>query len=62
MTGGDTTIVAGIEIPSTNPVFLTVVGVWTGLKRYPCNPYFHYSRNMIDSAAKAGKIYRHETG
>jgi hypothetical protein len=53
MTGGDTTIVAGIEIPSTNPVFLTVVGVWTGLKRYPCNPYFHYSRNMIDSAAKA---------
>jgi hypothetical protein len=27
MTDGDMTIVAGIEIPSTNPVFLTVVGV-----------------------------------
>lgn len=27
MTEGDMTIVAGIEIPSTNPVFLTVVGV-----------------------------------
>jgi hypothetical protein len=27
MTVGDMTIVAGIEIPSTNPVFLTVVGI-----------------------------------
>ena len=27
MTDGDMTIVAGIEIPSTNPVFLTVVGI-----------------------------------
>ena len=27
MTDANTTIVAGIEIPSTNPVFLTVVGV-----------------------------------
>lgn len=27
MTVGDTTIVAGIEIPSTSPVFLTVVGL-----------------------------------
>lgn len=27
MTDGDMTIVAGIEIPSTNPIFLTVVGV-----------------------------------
>src|SRR6266851_4139087 len=27
MTDGDMTIVAGIEIPSTNPAFLTVVGV-----------------------------------
>jgi hypothetical protein len=27
MTDGDMTIVAGIEIPSTNPMFLTVVGV-----------------------------------
>jgi hypothetical protein len=27
LTGGDITVVAGIEIPSTNPVFLTVVGV-----------------------------------
>ena len=27
MTDGNMTIVAGIEIPSTNPVFLTVVGV-----------------------------------
>jgi hypothetical protein len=26
MTGGDTTVVAGIDIPSTDPVFLTVVG------------------------------------
>jgi uncharacterized membrane protein len=25
MTGGDTTIVAGLEIPSTDPVFLAVV-------------------------------------
>jgi hypothetical protein len=25
MTGGETTIVAGIEIPSTDPVFLAVV-------------------------------------
>src|SRR5258707_8088959 len=27
MTDGDMTIVAAIEIPSTNPVFLTIVGV-----------------------------------
>ena len=27
MTGGEATIVAGIEIPSTDPAFLTVVGV-----------------------------------
>ena len=27
MTDGDMTIVAGIEIPSANPVFLTVVGI-----------------------------------
>jgi hypothetical protein len=27
MTDGEMTIVAGIEIPSTNPVFLTVVGI-----------------------------------
>jgi len=27
MTDGDITIVAGIEIPSANPVFLTVVGI-----------------------------------
>jgi hypothetical protein len=27
MTDGDMTIVAGIEIPSTNPMFLTVVGI-----------------------------------
>jgi hypothetical protein len=27
MTDGDMTIVAGIEIPSADPVFLTVVGV-----------------------------------
>lgn len=26
MTGADTTVVAGIEIPSTSPVFLTIVG------------------------------------
>jgi len=27
MTDDDMTIVAGIEIPSTNPVFLTAVGI-----------------------------------
>ena len=27
MTGGDMTIVAGIEIPSTSPIFLTIVGL-----------------------------------
>jgi uncharacterized membrane protein len=26
MTGAETTVVAGIEIPSTSPVFLTIVG------------------------------------
>ena len=25
MTGGETTVVAGIEIPSTDPVFLTAI-------------------------------------
>src|SRR5438445_11132926 len=27
MTGAETTVVAGIEIPSTSPVFLTIVGI-----------------------------------
>ena len=59
MTGGATTIVAGIEIPSTSPIFLTVVGlhVMVGLACVVCGAVAMLSPKRPGRHPTFGSIY-----